>query len=893
MTEPLWRRYLRLVRPDAARDVDDELDFHLAMREAEYRAQGLAPAAARRQAQERFGRVQDARDACLTVDRRRLASVRRSQLLDALAGDLRYAARGLVRHAAFSATVIATLALGIGATTAIFSAVDAALLRPLPFAEPSRLVTLPGINLPFAPNGVPEEPEPLPNYPDVAAMKDLFTDVAAYAPGGLNLSGDGEALRVNVALVTPSFFQTLGVMPASGRPFTVDEGRPGEGQVAVLSHGLWLRRFGGVPVLGRSVTLNERSYRIVGVMPRGFTFPREADLWLPLSVPTTFATFEAFRSWIPSTTLARLAPGVPAQAAAARLADKWRAVPDRFRETALQYADHPLEPLQGALVGDRQKPLLILLLTTGLLLLIACVNVTSLMLARAATRRREIAMRVVLGASRARVMGQLLVESLVLSLAGSAAGVVVALASLRTVSALLPAAMSSVAAPQVDLRVLGFAVLLAMLTGLGFGLLPALGASRADPGETIKSGGSGPTIGAGRLRRLLVTAELAVALTLLAGAGLMLRSFRELLRTDRGYQAANVGTLELTFGKVTDAAMRGRRRAVVNAVLERLAAMPGVDAAGVVNDLPLRGTNGLLVSVQPEGREADTNNDRYARYLMASSGYFHALGIALLRGRLMNATDTDSAPHVVVVGATMARRLWPGEDAVGKRLYDFGGGRPGLAPSFRTVVGVVADVRETRLDAEPEMQMYFPVSEMSPDNVAIVARASVPAATLLGYLRSAVRESSPAQPVYNVRTMEAVVSASLAPRRTNTVLISAFGGLALLLSIIGVYGVVAYSVTRRSRELGIRSALGATSGRLVALVAREGAGVALAGIALGLVGAWAFTRAMASMLYGVTPTDRLTFVAAPLLLFAMVMVATLVPARRAATQNPLDAIRQD
>lgn len=898
MSEPVWRRYLRFVRPDLARDVDDELAFHLAMREADYVAQGLDPEEARRRARARFGPVHEARKAALAVDRRYHAAIRRAQFLDALTLDVRYALRGLRQHAGFSAAVIGTLALGIGATTAIFSAVDAALLRPLPFASPGALVILPGVNVPFAPNGATAEPTITPDINQVALLRDVFSQVGAYAAGGFNLSGDGDALRVNVGVVTASLFGTLGVQPAMGRGFSADEGRPNGPAVAIISHGLWQRRFGGDEVLNRSIELNNRSYQIVGVMPRGFVFPKSSDLWVPFTIPMTFATFEAFRSWVPSETVARMAPGVTREMVRARMRDLWTNVPGQFREQMREYADDPVHPLQGALVGDRQKPLVVLMLTTGLLLLIACVNVTNLLLGRAALRRREIAMRAVLGASRRRLVAQLLVESLLLAVAGSAAGLIVAFAGLGTVRTLLPAAMAAVAPPSVDLRVLGFAIGVAIVTGLAFGLWPALGASRADANETLKSGGTGATLGgAGRLRRVLVAAELAVTLTLLAGSGLMLRSFKSLVDTDPGFQAGQVATMELTFARSADAGSEVVRRARIEAVLERLNAAPGIDAAGVVNDLPLRGGGGIGISISAEGAAPEEGEMRFARYLQASAGYFRALGIPLLRGRLMTASDDARAPHVVVINTEMAQTLWPGQDPIGRRLSD-PTGRPngalgGDSTRWRTVIGMVATVRERRLEDTPGMQMYMPVAEQTPQNAAIVARGTLPKSAMLAALREAMRAVDPTQPVYNVRMMDEVMHASLTVRRTNTVLIASFGALALVLSIVGVYGVVAFGVTRRTRELGIRAALGATGGSLVRLVAGESAITAVVGIALGLGGAWAFSRALRSLLYGVEPNDLGTFIAAPVVLFALVLLATLIPARRAAKLNPVDVIRQD
>jgi predicted permease len=485
---------------------------------------------------------------------------------------------------------------------------------------------------------------------------------------------------------------------------------------------------------------------------------------------------------------------------------------------------------------------------------------------------------------------QLLVESLILSLAGAGAGLAVAFAGMGTVRTLMPDAMSLVAPPTVDLRVLGFAAGLALVTGLAFGLWPAFGAARADPNETIKSGGLGmTTAGAGRLRRVLVVVELAVALTLVTGSLLMLRSFKALLDTDPGFRPEQVASVELAFERGHSA---DRRLATLADALGRLDGSPGIEAAGVVNDLPLRGSGGIAVSVDAEGVSHDASRNSFARFLQASGGYFKAMGIPLIRGRVMAPTDDSAAPKVVVVNETMARTIWPGQDPVGKRIKDFGppdGGPQG----YRTVIGVVADVREHTIDSDPGLQMYLSVYELTPNNAAIVVRGTLPRPALLSRLREAVHASRPDQALFNLRTMDEVMSTARAPRRTNTTLITAFGVLALLLAAIGVFGVVSYGVTRRTRELGIRAALGATAGSLVRLVATEGLLLALAGIVVGMGGAWAFSRALASLLYGVAPQDVATFIAAPLVLFGFVVVATMIPARRAAALNPVDVIRQD
>lgn len=895
----MWRRYVRFLRPDLGRDVDEELAFHLRMLEDEYVARGMSRDEARRQAHARFGDVNAARTACITTDSKRARAEHRAEQVSEVLRDVRYGVRTLWHQRGFAAAVIVTLALGIGATTAMFSAVDAALLRPLPFSRPAELVRLYQVEVPFSIDGTSSRGSLYPDIVSVDAMRDVFSHVAAYASGGLNLTGEGDPERVRVGVVTVSFFATLGVAPVDGRGFSTDEGRPGGSDVTTISYGLWRRRFGNARAIGKSLELNGRRVRVVGVMPMGFSFPERSDLWIPMTVPVTGATFEPFRGFLPSAIVARLSQGTTQEAALARMSEVWRRWTTRpGANPRIGPPAMPLQSLQFDLAGDRRTPLLVLLGATALLLLIACVNVTNLLLARSAHRRREVAMRVVLGATRLRIVRQLLIESLVLSLAGASAGLAVALGSLGTVRALLPARASDVAPATLDLRVLSFAIVLAAITGVAFGLWPALGASRTDAGEVVKSGGyAATTRGANWLRRSLVAVELALALTLLSGAGLMLQSFKRMLDTDFGFRAEHVATAELAFGRARGSTP-SVRSVVLGRVIDRLRAMPGVAAAGVVNDLPLNGEGGMMITVSPEGRPMDQERD-FARYLQASEGYFHALGIPLIRGRLMTMSDDSAAPRVMVINETMARRMWPEEDAIGKRVLDataHAGSKPGPAiidPSaFRTVIGIVGDVRERYADAAP--QMYFPVYEQPPMNATIVARGAAPNDAMLTYLRDAVRAADPQQALYNVRMMDEVLSESRAPRRVNTALMTAFASLALLLGVVGVYGVVAYGVTRRQREFGIRAALGATAGDLMRLAVREGAAMGVVGVLLGLAGSYAFTRVVRSLvLDGTGPTYSLGLAVAPMLLFASVLLATLIPARRASHVNPMDVIRSE
>jgi len=903
MGEPFWRRYQRFFHADVARDVDQELRYHLDRLTEDEMTRAGNPREARARAEARFGDVAAIRDSLAKTGSRRIRKALRADLRDAVLQDARYALRRLRQEPGFAVTVLLVLGLGIGAATAMFSAVDAALLRPIPFERPDRLLELPQVGIPFQPEAGERESGPrVPDLLDIRDMPDVFEQVAGYAAGGLNLSDPDHPVRVNAGIVTAEFFATLGVRPAWGRGFVTEEGVPGAPRVAVLSDGLWRRQFGSGPVLGHSITLNNRQYTVIGIMPPGFSFPSESDLWIPMTVPTTFETFEPFRGWLPSQVIARVRDGVSVEAAAARSLARWEQVASTPGQTAPPWLSQQTAefrrtgaaiPLQRDLAGSRRTALLVLLGATGLLLLIACANVTHLLLSRASTRAREMAMRTVLGATRGRLLRQLLTESVMLGVGAAALGLAVAPLALRLTNALMPPALAGLAPPRVDLRVLGFAVGIAVITSLVFGLWPAFTSARTDAAETIKSGGRGATAGgAGRARRLLVAGELALTLVLLVGAGLMLRSFERLVRTDSGLHPERVATLELSFA--LSAGGRAARLPVIDAALQRLAGAPGVEAAGAVNDLPLRGGPGVLsITFQPEGRAQSANEEPlFARYLICSGSYFRALGIPLLQGRTFTTADDSLAPHVAIVNATMARTLWPEGSPLG-RVLRLPPHRPGGEPTPYRVVGVVGDVRETGIERDAGLQMYFPMYAETPANVALVARGTLPPAALLGLLREAVRSANPTQPVYNVRMMEDVVSASIAPRRINTMLISAFGALALILAALGVYGVVAYSVSQRMRELGIRAALGATGDRLVRLIAGEMLWVAILAVALGLAGAWASARVLRSLLYGVTVRDPGTYAVALLVLLVTLAAGTLWPARRALRLNPMDVIRAD
>ncbi|MES2523510.1 MAG: ABC transporter permease [Gemmatimonadota bacterium] len=889
---PEWRRTMRFWGRNIERDIDDELQFHLEMRERDFLARGLSDAEAREAALQRFGDMHEVANELRAHDINRQRRERRIELMEQLAQDIRYGVRKLLQAPGFTIAVVLVLALGIGVNTAIFSAVDNILLRPLPFRDADRLALLEGVNIPSRFAGRPARDKTMPDVHDVTAMQDVVTGLAAYAPGGLNLTGAGEPLRVRIALATPSLFPLLGARPAIGRGFVDAEGSPGGGNVVVLSHALWLRHFGGdSSAVGRSIALNGLPHTVVGVMSPSFSFPSDTELWLPLGIPFTWdgAGGEAIRSYLPSTILIRLADGVTTETVDRRV----RALYQRYPEAATRLEPGPMVmPLQQTLVKNRRTALLVLMGAATFVLLVACANVTNLLLARAAARRRELAIRGALGASRSRIVQQLLTESVILSLLGGAAGVAVAYACLGVLTALLPAQLTGVVPLALDGRVLLFSIALSVITGLLFGLWPAVGATRRTAtANMVLSGSYGATSREGRsMRRLFVVSEMAFALMLLIAAGLMFRSFTQLVNTDSGVQVDRVAMLELSLPE-----SRYPKQALLmqfyDRLLERLRSTPGVEAAAAINEIPLRGEWGIGISVVVEGKTRDATADPvFPQYLRVTPDYFRTLGIRLLAGRPIEAQD-DSLHPAAVVNKAFADKLFPGENPIGKRFAL--SPVPGQTPRYLTVVGMVADVRSQSLDMEPMPQMYLPFRDSPSSFAGLVVRGSIDDAALLTAVRTAVQRTDPEQATYNLQMLEQAVAQTMAPRRTNTLLIAAFGLLAVVLAAYGVYAVIAYGVTQRTREIGIRMALGARSADVLAMVLREGVLLAVAGIVIGLAGAWGLSRLMESMLFGVSARDLTTFVAAPVLLLSLALAAAFLPARKAARVDPMKTIRAE
>ncbi|MGV3710029.1 MAG: ADOP family duplicated permease [Gemmatimonas sp.] len=895
----LLRRMRYWVHRDAyARDLEEEMRIHVEMRAERLKqdgddqafAAGLSPMRdpAHESAQRRFGNT------TIMIERSRdmwgLSSV------EQLSSDLRFAGRRLNRERGFSLGVVAVMAIGIGAVTAMFSAVDAAMLRPLPFFEPDRLVAVEAFNIPLdADNDFRSPHASPPGFSELRTMKDVVSDVGSFASGSLNLSDPDNPLRVRVGVITPNMFGLLGVRPLVGRTFVEAEEVKDGPNVVILSYGLWRNSYGGRDIKGLGIPLGGRRYEVVGVMPPGFSFPGESDLWIPMSVPHTFKTFEPFRGFIPDIKVARLADGVSIEQARAQMLvryEHWFSGLDssgkemRREGFADVRKDGFITPLQQSFVGEQSRPLYILLGATVLLLLVACVNVTNLMLSQAARRQREFALRGVLGATRSRLVRQMLAESVLLSLTGAVLGVALAPLSLNLLRVLMPRSLAGVSPADLDLRVLAFSAGVAVITGVGFGLLPALRSARQDASNALKSSSNGTTSAqSGRTRRVLVGAEVALTVVLLVGAGLMLRTFNQVMQQDSGLSFGNVGTMELTLP--SGGASRAQRTNAMRAIIAALQSSPGVQAAGAVSDLPLNGQGGISVGVQTDGPPPAADKPRrYARILYATSGYFETVGIRLLSGRTFAATDDSVAGSVAVISQAMAKEYWPGMDPVGREI-NMGGDRP------VRVIGVVSDVRERRLEDEAPPQMYMSLLASAPAGVAVVARGVMPSGVLLKRMTETVRATDRAQAVHNVRSFDEVLGVSVLKRRTNALLIGAFALLALILASVGVYAVVSNSVEQRARQLGIRSALGATGGHLVGLVSREVLGITVVGLALGVAGAWYLSRTLETLVFGISVHDAMTFALVPLLLTVPVAVATLIPARRATRVNPSEVMRAD
>jgi putative ABC transport system permease protein len=795
--------------------------------------------------------------------------------------DIRYGARSLLQRPGFTAIAVITLALGIGANSAIFNVVNAVLLRPLPFPESEQLAMLEGIN-PTA--GITQSNMSVPDFADWQTQNQVFEKLAGFVAGGTLLASGDETERVRATAVTTDFFPLFRTDANKGRTLAADDSQKGNEPVAVLSYGLWQRRFGAAEnVIGSKVTLSGKSTTIVGVMPPGFDYPAQSELWVPF--PVEAAAERRDNRYL--NVIARLKPGVTPVQAQAQLDSINARLAQSYHETNSGWTVK-VTNLRERLVGAMRLSLLVLLGAVAFVLLIACANVANLLLARATVRAKEIAVRTALGASRWRIIRQLLTESALLSLVGGGLGLLLSVWLTRLLISISPPNSPRFDEIKPDARVLAFTVALTLLTGLLFGLAPALQSSRIDLNERLKEGGRSGTAGAGhnRMRSLMMVSEIALSFMLLVGAGLLIKSFMRLRDVSPGFNADHVLSLRVSAGKYANGEPRAQfyRQAV-----EHLQTLPGVQSVGAVLSLPLGGdTLNVGRAFIREGRPATPEESGDAAYLVATPAYFRALQIPLLAGRPFTDQDTDQAAKIMIVNETMARQLWPGESPVGRRLTIW---RDEKFP--REIVGVVGDVKES-LDTEAGPQMYVPYAQDANwSSMSFVIRAQGDPMSLTAGARNEFRSLDKGIPVFGVRTMNEVLAISVAPRRTPMLLLSAFAGVALLLAMMGIYGVTAYYVTQRTQEIGIRMALGAQMSDVLKLVLKGGMALALLGIAAGLVGAFALTRLLSSLLFGVKPTDLATFAAVSLCLVTTALIACYIPARRATKVDPLVALRYE
>jgi predicted permease len=803
--------------------------------------------------------------------------------MNELTQDLRYGLRSLRRQPVFTLVAVISLALGIGANTAIFSLVNAVLLTPLQFSDPNRLVMV----WEAAPEiGFPQSDASVANFADWKAQNKVFDDMAGISFRSFNITGDGDAEKVQAYAATANFFPLLGITPALGRNFSSDEDQAGGSNVTILSYGLWQRRYGGDPgILGRDILLNGQKHTVVGVMPSSFRFLNGAtSVWVPAAF--TQKQF-ADRKSNNVTVVARLKAGVTTEQAQADIGNITKRITQEYPNEVPATLKAAVVPLREQVSGQSRRPLIMLLVAVAFVLLIACANIANLLLARATNRRQEIAVRSAVGANRGRIVRQLLTESVILSSLGGVLGLIVAAGSFEFLKKLIPPGIVA-STLRLDLRVLGYALFISVLTGIIFGLVPALQASRVDLSEALKQGGgsSGLGSGGGRLRGSLVVTEVALALVLLVGAGLLVQTLSNLRGQYSILQPENLLTVRtvLQANKYYDAPKRWQ---FYEDVLDRVKALPGVVSVGYTTSVPLQwksGANNFTFEGQQQAPGAVTN----AIHRQVSSDYFKTIGIALREGRYFNNGDNENSQPSVIVNETLAGDCWPGQSAVGKRIQFEN------TPWF-TIVGVVADVRQMGIDLPVKAEMYFPYRQMKTSGGFrprdLVIRTAGDPLKLVPAVRREVHAVDSEQPVSSVATMEQLLNDESQTRRVGMILLVAFAALSLLLAVMGIYAVLAFYVTQHRPEIGVRMALGARRRDILGLVLKKGMGLVLTGVAIGLLGAFALTRLMANLLFGVTPTDPTTFAAIALFLAGVAFLACYLPARWATKVDPLVALR--
>ena len=802
--------------------------------------------------------------------------------------DIRFAFRTLLKRPAFTAVVVLTLALGIGANTTIFSVVNGFLIRPLPYKDAERLVDLNELAVNV---GLKTLSVAYPDFIEWRNQNQSFESMAAYDEGSFNLTGSGEPERVSGASVSASLFTVLGVAPVAGRDFLPEEDTPGGNKVVILSHGLWQRRFGANPnIIGQQLVLQDVSRTVIGILPPNFRFPENAELWVPFALDPEKTDKENYAYNV----IARLKPGITLTQARTDMDTIAGRLSQQFKEkTDIRVV---LTALRDLYVEDARLAVLLFLAAVGFVLLIACANVANLMLARAASRQKEMSIRLALGARRWRIVRQLLTESMMLALIGGALGLVLGRWGRDILLASIPQDIPFWINFDIDLRVLGFILLVSLATGLIFGLAPALQASRVDLNESLKEGGGRGSAGGGhnRLRSLLVVSEIALALMLLISAGLMMKGFLKLQQIDPGFDPKNALTMRISLPSAKFENVQQQRsyfKQFYQKTIERVRALPGVESASAISNIPMGGSNwGMGFTVEgtpphPSGQIPIANQ----RVVMPD--YFRAMGIGMLQGRDFNEVDAaENAPETVIVNESMVRRYWPNEDPIGKRLKY--GDHEAKSP-WRTVVGVVKDVRHYGLDKKVREGIYVPYPQFAVSSMTFVVKTSLEPSAMAGAVRGQIWEFDRDLPVYQVRTMEEVLSRSVWQSRLYLWLFAIFAILALVLAAIGIYGVISQLVTHRTHEIGIRMALGAKPEDVLKMIVGNGAKLAVMGVCVGLIGAFGVTWVMSSLLFGISTTDPVTYAGTSAALLSVALLASYIPARRATKVDPMVALRYE
>jgi putative ABC transport system permease protein len=879
-----YQRLFRRARTE--RQLDAELRFHLEQQIADYVATGMTPEEARRRARLEFGGLDQVKEECRDVGAARF--------IETLIQDMRYGLRQLGRNPGFTTVAIITLALGIGANTAIFSVVNAALLRPLPYPNPSRLVVvwnqlkLVGLN---------HFPASLADYSDYKSSNKVFESIAAIRPAYLDLTAAGQPERVYGIRASANVFPLLGVSAERGRTFTDQENQPGRDNVALLSDALWKRRYGGDPaIIGKTVTLDGSSYTVVGILPRGFRFstgsPDMPDVWLPLALGP-----DPERQAGGNEMIARMKPNVSLRQAqadmktvAARLEEQYHLYRGPHGEDAGYGVS--VVPLQQQIFGSLRDALLLMLAAVGFVLLIACANVGNLLLARSNSRQREITVRAALGASPNRLARQLLAESLPLALFGGGFGLIFAEWGVRLLTSLSPDDASRIVAARLDPAVLLFTAGIALLTALISGFGPAVRASKANLNAALKEGEQSTGASSNRLGSGLMVAQVALSLILLTGAGLLVRSLLRLKNVSLGFDPENIITARISL-PASEYRDHVRVEGIYSKLLDRVRRLHGIRSASLISVLPLSGAasrDPFSIEGRPWRPHGADGVPQVANLQVVAVDYFHTMRIPLLKGRDFSKHDAGGAPPVAIVNQALVRGFWPGRDPIGQHIM-MGAPRPGAA--WLTIVGVAGDVRNTALDAAPIPQIYVTRLQQPVRTMTLVLETGPGSDDAISGVRRILHSLDPKRPLYAVFTMDEILSKSVATQRYNAALLSLFALLAATLAAVGIYGVVSYSVNRQTHEIGIRMALGAQKSDVLRMVVGQGLKLTLAGVAIGVAGALALTRFVSSLLYGVKPIDALTFTGVSVLLTAVALLACYIPARRAAKVDPMVALRHE